>query len=182
MKKETSLTFLKSPIHTICAKDNLRPTFECVHFIKGYAYATDGHILLKQSLRGVHELSQEIVDLLEGKALHYSNLEALKKCEIFEFFEDHILGSVKGSKSKIKVEFEQDVKPVDYEAVIPKQAGSELDSFCFNPELLTKLTKASSCEDSTVKLYFTGEYRGAIVEFKGFALDLQKGLLMPKKF
>ena len=49
MSKEKSN--FATPLHLACADDEIRPALECVHFIDGFAYATDGSILVKQSLK-----------------------------------------------------------------------------------------------------------------------------------
>ncbi len=68
MSKVEKRTFT-THIHLACAKANdLRPAFEYVHFINGYAYASDGYILIKSSMKEYFNI--EGLDLLNGHALH----------------------------------------------------------------------------------------------------------------
>ena len=68
MSKVEKRTFT-THIHLACAKANdLRPVFEYVHFINGYAYASDGYILIKSSMKEYFNI--EGLELLNGHALH----------------------------------------------------------------------------------------------------------------
>lgn len=63
-----------SPLYLACSNNGLRPTQQCVHFANGYAYATDGHIAIKQSLT-----YSDIVDVekLNGRALSAQIFKAI---------------------------------------------------------------------------------------------------------
>lgn len=65
-----------SKLSAACSDDNLRPMFQCVHFIGGYAYATDAHTLVKQSLNLSSVLQSEE---LEGVAIHKDSFDAIRK-------------------------------------------------------------------------------------------------------
>ena len=68
MSKVEKRTFT-THIHLACAKANdLRSVFEYVHFINGYAYASDGSILIKSSMKEYFNI--EGLELLNGHALH----------------------------------------------------------------------------------------------------------------
>lgn len=68
MSKVEKRTFT-TPIHLACAKANdIRPAFEYIHFINGYAYASDGYILIKSNMKEYFKI--EGVDRLNGRALH----------------------------------------------------------------------------------------------------------------
>lgn len=65
VKKRTFTTH----IHLACVKANdLRPAFEYVYFINGYAYASDANVLIKSSMKEYFDI--EGLDLLDGHALH----------------------------------------------------------------------------------------------------------------
>lgn len=68
MSKVEKRTFT-THIHLACAKANdICPAFEYIHFINGYAYASDDHILIKSSMKEYFNI--EGVELLNGHALH----------------------------------------------------------------------------------------------------------------
>lgn len=186
MKKVTSLNFLKGAIHTICGRDALRPVMQNVFFDEGKVVATDAHILMTQDLVACHGLDAEVVEILNGKQLHADNVAELMKCDFFEYYEDCIVGSVKGKKYKVKAEFEVDAaKYPNYKAVIPSTSDS-LEWYALNTTFLDKLFKASVKENKDtagVKIRFTGhQSRAALVSFRGFSEEEQLGLIMPMKW
>ena len=68
MSKVENRTFT-TPIHLACAKSNdIRTALESIYFINGYAYASDGHILIKSSMEEYFMI--EGIELLNGHALH----------------------------------------------------------------------------------------------------------------
>lgn len=48
--RKTIFNGFRTPLHTICANDGLRPQMNHVCFVGNYAYATDAHVLIKQSM------------------------------------------------------------------------------------------------------------------------------------
>lgn len=57
-------------LHEACADDALRPVMMCVHFMNGFACASDAHIAVRQSLEYHSIINPE---LLDGKSLHKDN-------------------------------------------------------------------------------------------------------------
>lgn len=58
----------KSDLSKILSKDDLRPILTVVSFQNGFAYATNAHALIKQSLEWMGFTKDEI-DMLNGKSL-----------------------------------------------------------------------------------------------------------------
>ena len=80
MSKADKQTFT-APLHLACAKpDKLRPVFEYIFFIDGNAYASDGYILIEQSI----EEYCHIIDAnkLNGKVLHSDTYKMAMKCHM----------------------------------------------------------------------------------------------------
>lgn len=71
MKELKGKNFSKeAQMHLACAKDDkMRPIMECIYFKGGYAYATDGMILVKNSLREMSSFYEADIAALEGKYL-----------------------------------------------------------------------------------------------------------------
>ena len=70
-----------APLHLACAKSNgLRPVLEYIFFIDGNAYASDGHIMIEQSI----EEYCHIIDAhkLNGNALHSDTYKMAMKCHM----------------------------------------------------------------------------------------------------
>ena len=70
-----------------CAKDSDRPALECIHFVSGYAYASNAHILAKVEIPALFSLEeyeladsdklQRAADLLSGFCLSSSTYKLL---------------------------------------------------------------------------------------------------------
>lgn len=73
MSKNEKLNF-SSKLHLACAKEHSNPALNCVYFKDGYAYATNGAVLVKQSLEYHRILSP---DSLNGKFLHGESFKAI---------------------------------------------------------------------------------------------------------
>ncbi len=58
------------PIHLACSTDYLKPNLMLVNFQDGYVWATDGHLLARQSLDLIHGFDKEEIAILEGKRIH----------------------------------------------------------------------------------------------------------------
>lgn len=65
-----------SKLHLLCSSDELRPAMNCVHFVGGYAYASNGYALIKQEM-SIHSIidAQE----LDGKCIHREAFKAILK-------------------------------------------------------------------------------------------------------
>lgn len=68
-----------TPLHLACADDEIRPALECVHFIDDFAYATDGSILVKQSLKEYCNVL--FCEELNGHAIHKDSFANILKFE-----------------------------------------------------------------------------------------------------
>lgn len=64
-------------LHVMCTKDAQRPMLACVHFSLGFAYATNGHAIIRQSLEFSSVLGE--VQELDGKALHKNSYRDILK-------------------------------------------------------------------------------------------------------
>lgn len=53
----------------IAGQDGLRPVMKCVQFKDGFAYATDGHMLIKAMLQDITNFDPEELAILEGKCI-----------------------------------------------------------------------------------------------------------------
>ncbi len=103
-----------SKLYLACAEDELRPVMECVHFINGYAYASDGHILIKQSLDYHTILNPK---LLDGKSIHKKSFKEIMTFRIAEAKEDRVFCSDGDREAEFM--YANCGKPPVFEAVIP---------------------------------------------------------------
>ncbi len=87
----TRVNFNKSlKMHKACSTDDLRPVLNCIYFKDGFAYATDGCILVRNDLRQCSTLTEEHLGLLDGKMLHRNNYQKILGFEILLVEEDRI--------------------------------------------------------------------------------------------
>lgn len=167
--------FLDAKLETICSNDDLRPAMQCVYFKDGYVYATDAHVAIKQHL-SLHDIDEECAKILDGKLLHKSHLQIMKKCDWFEILPNGIK-SKKGMMT-ITHEFYDDKYP-DIEKVIPKKANSSLNVLGLNAVLLKKVQDVMfQTEGQHLKLEFT-KPNGAILLTTMIRPEHQVGLIMP---
>lgn len=73
-------TNFKSDLSKVVSKDELRPALTVVKFQNGYAYATDSHCLVKQSLKWMDFTDEEISNVWYVKMLQ-SQLSTLTEEE-----------------------------------------------------------------------------------------------------
>lgn len=167
--------FLDTKLETICSNDDLRPAMQCVYFKDGFVYATDAHVAVKQSL-SLHDIDEESAKLLEGKLLHKSHLQIMKKCDFFEILPNGIK-SKKGMMT-ITHEFYDDKYP-DIEKVFPKKADYSLNVLSINAVLLKKVQDVMfQLEGHHLKLEFT-KPGGPILLTTRIRTEDQIGLIMP---
>ena len=71
MSKPTRKNFNKQvQMHLACATDPFRPATQHIWFRGGFAYATDTHILVRNRIEEISNLTGPEIDLLDGKAIH----------------------------------------------------------------------------------------------------------------
>ena len=71
-----------------CAKDDSRPAMCYVHFVGGYAYASDAHILVRIPLQELTSFEEDEQHLLDGFAIHADVLKTIVKCDSVEVKRD----------------------------------------------------------------------------------------------
>lgn len=56
-------------LHLCCGNDDIRPVFQYIHFIGGYAYATDAHVLIRAKIADISNFTEEEIAMLNNKAI-----------------------------------------------------------------------------------------------------------------
>ena len=57
-------------LHLCCAEDMIRPVMEYVHFINGYAYATNAHVMVRAKIADISDFTEEEIAMLNNKSIH----------------------------------------------------------------------------------------------------------------
>lgn len=149
------MDFLKTNIQNACGTDDLRPHFKNVFFINGYAYASDCHILVRESLN-FHGFDEEQIKLLNGKCISKDSFKYLKNIVRFEIKSDGIAVRMK-SGIEIMVMFSDNSQIPEFEKIIPNTENFMFDHenlvLHFGPSVLKKLISCLESHSSTMSFY-----------------------------
>lgn len=160
-----------------CAEDGLRPIMNCVHFKDGYAYASDGHILVKNFLSECTSIPEEQIEKLDGKNLHRESYKELLKYDVIEISDEGIEATKNGEKSFFYFSNVDGVYP-NAEKVVQDALNTStvaMNQVGLNTGYLIKLNKALH-GSNVCKYQFKGEGRGVILQS---VESVSIGLIMP---
>lgn len=171
MDKRTFTTKL----YEVCASDELRPIMVCVHFKDGFAYASDGHMLVKQSLE-YHTILG--IDFLNGKSIHKDNYKAIMGFETAECNEDGVACSDSDGRTAFFEYFDiKDTAVPNFDAVLKPTGQKSIEFVGINPEYLAKIGKAMHVPSNIFRLRFQGVDKSILIDTP--EIENQWGLLMP---
>jgi len=146
-------------------------------FKDGYAYATNGYILVKNSLNECSNLPIADIEALNGKRLSASNYANILKYDTIAVSEDGIQAE-RGDNSVFFYFDNRDLKYPDVEKVLQNAIGeyaTSVQQIEIDVDLLVKLKSALSCS-SGCKLSFRGEFRPVIFSS---LVSSSVGVIMP---
>lgn len=181
----------KTKLHEVTANDSLRPMLQCVHFKNGFAYASNSHVCIKQSLE-YHSVID--VEKLEGKAIHRDSYAAAMKFDYVIATEDGLdCSGTNGQKAFFDYYQPDDIPDTgedslekvgrnrvpDFEDVLKPKSGITSMSFIgVNPDNFTVLMKALYAPTKTVRIQFTGIDKAILVDVPG--VEDQEAVIMPR--
>lgn len=175
-EKKAKQTF-NTQLYHCCNDDPLRPITQCVHFLGGWAYASNGIIAIKQTLS-----FQSISDIanLDGNSLHRDSYKAAMAFEEVTAHSDGIHCKNENGQTAFFEYFEY--KPgesqPDVDSLFQKQTGVRQLAFIgFNPEQFAKLAKALYAPGGNIRCQFTGVDRPILVDVIG--VEDQEAIIMP---
>lgn len=163
-------------MHLACSKDELRPAMNCIYFKNGYAYASDGHILVRNK---IDEICTTIgIDNLDGKLLSAKSYSEILKYNHITITDEGILV---GRDRDLLYKFKTfDYKYPNADAVLKSAIESPsipINKICLNIGYLHTLSHALYGYDTCV-LQFKGEERNVLLN----SVDKESiGLIMPKR-
>lgn len=171
MDKKTFTTKL----YEVCSSDELRPVMMCVHFKDGFAYASDGHMAIKQSLE-YHTVIG--VDFLNGKSLHKDNYKAIMGFEIAECNEDGVTCSDNDGRTAFYDYYNLNGASIpNFESVLKPIGQKSIEFIGINPEYLFKIGKALHVPSGALRLQFQGVDRSILIDTP--EIENQWAILMP---
>lgn len=174
---ETKYNFT-TKLHKCCStdKDELRPYTKAIHFLGGYAYATEGHVLVKTSLEYHNVLYPENLD---GKSIHKDNFKEILKFDVVECLEEGVqCKSIDGQVAIYEWFDLGDVKLPNFDTVIPSvKMQKDIAQIGITPKYIEMLTSAMFSTDGVFRFRFTGGSTAILVDAIGFPEQI--GIVMP---
>lgn len=180
-KKEGKNFYKKVQMHLACTYDDMRPQMKCVYFKSGFAYATDGVILVKNRLDEMSSFEQADIDALDGKFLpaqFYKDILKYDDCLI----SDEGIECHKGDDKAFFyfMNFEDDVKYPNVDKVLEDTLNKmtiPLPTISFDIKNMERMRKALSGIEKCVAM-FKGD-NNPIVFQSIDGLSSSVGLLCP---
>jgi hypothetical protein len=169
-------------LHLCCADNELRPAMSHIHFVGGYAYATNGYVAIKQS---IEEYNNSIInpEHLDGKSLHKDSYKAIMGFDIAECKEGGILCKCDdGQEAFFSYTNFDEAKIPNVEGLITgtlKRQSEPAESCGINPKYLEKLFQALNIPEG-VQLSFRGKTSAILVQNPSYKDNL--GIIMPIMF
>jgi hypothetical protein len=171
MDKQTFTTKL----HECCSDDELRPIMMCVHFMNGFAYASDGYVVIKQSLEYHSIINSE---LLSEKSLHRDNYKAIMGFEKAECNDMGVSCADSDGRTAFFEYFDRKGLEVpNFEAVIKPTGFKSIEFIGMRPDILNRLGKALHTVGGIIRMQFQGIDRCILVDAPG--IENQIGVIMP---
>jgi hypothetical protein len=170
MEKKTFTTKL----YEVCSSDELRPVMMCVHFKDGFAYASDGHMVVKQSLEYHTVINPE---LLNGKSLHKDNFKAIMGFETAECNDDGVTCTDSDGRTAFYDYFKLLLDVPNFDEVLKPTGQKSIEFVGINPEFLYKISKAMHSPTGTLRLQFQGVDKAILIDTP--EIENQWAVLMP---
>jgi len=138
-----------TPLHLACSKNELtRPIMNYVHFKNGFAYASDGYVLVKQSLDDYCQVADK--ENLNGKMLHRDAFQRILKADKVTATESGVLCEFHKEKSTQHFNYgDCESKLPDFEMVMPKiEDRKEVSKIGLRPDKIEQACKCLYAGDS----------------------------------
>lgn len=162
-------------LHECCGDDDIRPIMMCVHFKNGYAYASDGHVVIKQSL-DYHTIIDP--EHLEGKSLHKDNFKAVMGFETAKCDDAGIACFDSDGRTAFFEYFDRkDIEMPDFEKVFIPSGTKEVPFIGISPQYVNMLSKAMHAPSGVCRFKFQGIDKPILIDVP--EIPQQYAVLMP---
>jgi len=153
----------------------LRPVLQNVHFVGGYAYASNGRCLIKQGLNMSSVIDSEHLD---GKAIHADNFAIIRKFDLVRANEDGLdCKASDGQEAFFPYTNLNGAVTPDFESVIGKLQSGSVSQIGVTPMVVKELFDAMYTGGDGVVLNFNGANNAITVTVAAY--DEQIGFIMP---
>jgi len=161
-------------LHLACSDDELRPLMNCVHFIGGFAYVSNGNMIVKQSM-DYHSVADK--EYLNGHSLHRLNYANIMQFEFATANEDGVACLNKDGRTAFFEYYDTKGLPVpDFENIINQFSAKGVDFIGISPKQVEILGKAFYRGDQ-IRIQFAGIDEGMVIDVLGY--EDQVAYLMP---
>ena len=163
-----------SQLNLACSTDDFRPEMQCVYFYNNYAYASDGHIMVRQSL-DLHTILNP--ENLEGKSIHKDSFKQILSFKVAQAKEDCIVCNDGERKATFK--YSNYGKAPAFDSAIPTGELIGPLYFGINPKFITIAGKVLHGSNNGVRMSFRGSDKCVILTTEEFPQSEQMVLIMP---
>lgn len=162
-------------LHEACAKDELRPLLNCVHFSGGFAYASNAHLLIKQSLEYHSILNPEMLD---NKSIHRENYKNILSFDIAECNKEGVECKDKDGRTAFFSYFDREDQEIPaFDEVLQKTSLVQLSFIGIQPKWFKVLSNALHSTDGNIRMRFQGIDRPILIDAIG--IEDQEAIIMP---
>jgi hypothetical protein len=182
METRTVYPTFVSDLHKAVSTDKLRPAMNCIAFVNGYAYATDGYVAVEQSLAAMN-FTQEDILCTEGKLLSAKSYQLARSAERLIVHYDCITAHLK-DKSVVDIYWSTETNNYpDVRGLIEKARKKPKESnnnsyFYFNAKYMNTLLSAMKF-DGFAKIDIKEAASAIVVTDSLYEDDSQVGIIMP---
>lgn len=138
-------------LHLLCdLSDIFQPFKKYIYFKDGYAYTSEGHILVKAYLPEISSFNEDDIHSMDGKFLHADNYKLLIKYDVVSVSVNGF--TVRKGDASLIIPFEsEEIVPMPYNEEWENNARCHITSIHINPFLLLTLANAMGSNDINVE-------------------------------
>ena len=128
-----------------CSKDDLRPLMGCIYFKDGYAYASDGLILVKNKVSEISTISEDQIAQLNDVYLHAETYDKVVKYDTIDISAEGIECTSGDKKAFFYFQVMEDAKYPNADSVLNDMLNKPAASIpvcVFDTDLLSRIQKA----------------------------------------
>lgn len=166
-----------------CSDDELRPVMSQIYFKDGFAYASDGYILVKNKIEECSSIDAEQIKILENKYLHKDHYRDILKYDLIEISEEGVEARKVNGGEKAFFYFSNpdNYKYPNAERLLQEVLNKQNVHTCdvgFNLKFMDKLRKALF-DSNSCKFRFKGDNINLNVILESISTNMSMGLIMP---
>ena len=148
-----------------------------IYFDKGFAIATNGHILAMLDIKECSDFTDEEIQKLDGKMIHGKKFEELLKYDNVQINDDGFYVPY-GDGDKLELKFSQNLGSyIDYNRLFAEHKNSDIYSIGLDMELISTLQKILPYR--AIKLTFGEDAKSAIIASDADGIYKSKAIIMP---